>query len=74
MYLFKRLNVGLSRLGFEHPTFNMRGDRSNRLHHQHGFFIPIWAMHFEKENNIDAARRKMVMVNYLVVYLSTSLF
>ena len=37
------------------------------------FFIPIWAVHFEKENNIDAARRKMVIVIHLVVYLSTML-
>ena len=30
-------DLGLSRLGFEHPTFPLRGKRSNRLHHQRGF-------------------------------------
>ena len=28
--------LGLSRLGFEHPTFNLRGQRSNPLRHCHG--------------------------------------
>ena len=27
--------LGLSRLGFEHPTFRLRGERSNPLHHHH---------------------------------------
>ena len=26
-------DLGLSRLGFEHPTFRLRGERSNRLRH-----------------------------------------
>ena len=26
-------DLGLSRLGFEHPTFRLRGKRSNPLHH-----------------------------------------
>ena len=34
-YLF--YDLGLSRLGIEHPTFPLRGKRSNRLHHQRGF-------------------------------------
>ena len=27
-------DVGLSRLGFKHPTFQMLGERSNRLRHR----------------------------------------
>ena len=34
-YLF--YDLGLSRLGIEHPTFPLRGKRSNRLHHQRNF-------------------------------------
>ena len=33
----KRFNdLGLSRLGFEHPTFRLRGKRSNPLRHRRG--------------------------------------
>ena len=32
-------DLGLSRLGFEHPTFRLRGERSNRLRHRRGFGI-----------------------------------
>ena len=31
-------DLGLSRLGFEYPTFRMQGKRSNRLRHRHGSF------------------------------------
>ena len=30
-------DVCLSRLGFEHPTFRIRGKRSNRLNHRGGY-------------------------------------
>ena len=29
-------DLGLSRLRFKHPTFRLRGKRSNPLHHRHG--------------------------------------
>ena len=29
-------DLGLSRLGFEHPTFRLRGERSNPLPHRRG--------------------------------------
>ena len=32
-------DLGLSRLGFEHPTFRMRDKRSNRLYHRGGFKV-----------------------------------
>ena len=35
-------NLGLSRLGFEHPTFRLRGERSNSLRHRHGQQKNIW--------------------------------
>ena len=28
--------LGLSRMGFEHPTFRLRGERSNPLRHRRG--------------------------------------
>ena len=31
--------LGLSRLGFEHPTFRKRGKRSNPLHHRRGYLL-----------------------------------
>ena len=34
--LFYDLHVGLSRLGFEHPIFRMRGDRSSQIRHRSG--------------------------------------
>ena len=37
--------VGLSRLGFEHSTFRLRGERSNRLHHRRG----LWAVEWPEE-------------------------
>ena len=38
--LFVCLFRGL-RLGFEHPTFRMRGERSNRLRHRGGHFLVV---------------------------------
>ena len=35
MYKLK-YNLGLSRLGFKHPTFRLRGQRSNPLRHRRG--------------------------------------
>ena len=35
-------DLGLSRLGFELPTFRMRGERSNRLRHRRGFVTCDW--------------------------------
>ena len=32
-------DLGLSRLGFEHPTFRLRGDCSNPLRHRRGFHL-----------------------------------
>ena len=32
-------DLGLSRLGFEHPTFRFRGQRSKPLYHRRGFII-----------------------------------
>ena len=32
-------DLGLSRLGFEHPTFRLRGLRSNRLRHRRGKLV-----------------------------------
>ena len=32
-------DLGLSQLGFEHPTFRMRGKRSNRLRHHDSPFV-----------------------------------
>ena len=32
-------DLGLSRLGFEHPTFRLRGKRLNQLRHHRGFQI-----------------------------------
>ena len=32
-------DLGLSRLGFEHPTFSLRDARSNWLRHRHGLFV-----------------------------------
>ena len=29
-------DLGMSRSGFEQPTFRMRDERSNRLHHRRG--------------------------------------
>ena len=34
-------DLDLSRLGFEHPTFRMRGKRSNRLRHRRGNIYSI---------------------------------
>ena len=31
-------DIGLSRLGFEHPTFHLRGQRSNPMSHRRGSF------------------------------------
>ena len=31
--------LGLSRLGFEHPTFRKRGKRSSPLHHRRGYLL-----------------------------------
>ena len=33
-------DLGLSRLEFENPTFRMRGERSNRLRHHGGTWLP----------------------------------
>ena len=33
---FFTIDIGLSRLGFEHPTFSMQSKRSNRLRHCRG--------------------------------------
>ena len=33
-YLFLRLIISMSLLGFEHPAFRMRSDRSNPVHHR----------------------------------------
>ena len=35
MYKLK-YNLGMSRLGFKHPTFRLRGQRSNPLRHRRG--------------------------------------
>ena len=32
-------DLGLSRLGFEHPTFRLRGQRSNPLRHRRGYTL-----------------------------------
>ena len=32
-------DLGLSRLGFEHPSFRLRGERSNQLRHHRGYSI-----------------------------------
>ena len=32
-------DLGLSRLGFEHPTFRMRGERCNPLRHRRGWMF-----------------------------------
>ena len=34
-------DLGLSQLGFEHPTFHLRGKRSNWLYHRSGLLV-IW--------------------------------
>ena len=34
-------DLSLSRLGFQHPTFHLRGKRSNPLYHQGSFFIKV---------------------------------
>ena len=31
-------DLGLSRLEFEHPTFRMRGERSNQLRRHRGYY------------------------------------
>ena len=34
-------DLGLSRLGFEHPTFRLRGQRSNPLRHPRGLHVGV---------------------------------
>ena len=36
----------MSRLEFEHPTFRLRGERSNPLRHRAEYNIPIYALCF----------------------------
>ena len=36
-----------SRLGFEHPSFRMRNECSNRLHHRRGLLIGKWCWNNE---------------------------
>ena len=45
-------DLGLSRLGFEHPTF--RGERSNPLRHRHGFrgSIEVYGLKLYKQREI----------------------
>ena len=40
-YLFLRLLRGLLRLGFEHPTYRLRGQRSNPLCHRRGSLLIV---------------------------------
>ena len=37
-------STGLSQIGLEHPTFRLRGERSNHLRHRRGciLVLPIW--------------------------------
>ena len=51
-YLFLRLN--LSRLGFEHPTFRMQGERSYRLSHHRS--------HKQKKKEVKITRLCLVLI------------
>ena len=38
--LLVKYDLCLPRRGFEHPTFHMRGERSNRLRHRNSLLVP----------------------------------
>ena len=50
-------NLGLSRLGFGHPTFRMQGERSNRLRHRDGATKRVFSI-----NSVKSVRMTTVIL------------
>ena len=50
-------DLGLSRLGFGHPTFRMQGERSNRLRHRDGATKRVFSI-----NSIKSVRMTTVIL------------
>ena len=80
--LFLRLrSIGLSRLGFEHQTFHLRGQRSNRLRHrggtckisyvniQHTYVSMFTCNIVKRDNYVDARLKLCCMSTYLCCML-----